>query len=186
MPQTQGMFSLMKLQQTHLVNKRMLASLSPTPQGSRGQMELHVGGLCCRGGWNKRKQTAGFFSERPKEESENISRVSQYMRCLCGTRRISMHAAALECVGVCFLSEALGGGLTGEVTPSQRSFEGNCVKFHRHATTPAYFELSWMCITKFSQSLCRNRFFVLHKVLKIFGIWGHRSVSLILVSFRLC
>lgn len=84
-----------------------------------------------------------------------------------------MHAAALECVGVCFLTEALGGGLTGEVTPSQRSFEGNCVKFHRHATICAHFELPWMYISTFSQSLWRKRFFCFSQDFE--DIWYLRS-----------
>lgn len=123
----------------------MLASLSPTPRGSRGQMELHVGFLCRRGGWNKRKQITGFFSERPKEESENIS-VSQYMRCLCGTHRISMHAAALEWVGVCFLSEALGGGLTSNTIPDELWGKPCKISQTEHQTGSAQGNLEYVFI----------------------------------------
>lgn len=75
-------------------------------------MELHVGGLCCRPGCNKRKQTAGFFSERPKKESENISHVAIPLE----NTAISVQADAL-------LPEASGGRLTGQVLSSKRSFQ---------------------------------------------------------------
>lgn len=137
----------------------MLASLSPTPQSSRGQMWE----VCVPGESGTKENKALFFpSERPKEGSENIRGVSQYMRRLCGTCVISMHAAALECA-VCFPSQALGGGLT-EVTPSQSSLVGNCVTFHRHATTPAHVKLRWMCVRVGAD------LFVIHKVLKTFSI----------------
>lgn len=103
------------------------------------------GGLCCRAGCNKRKQTAGFFSEKPKKESENISHVAQDMRFLWRTRRL-----------VCkLLPEASGGELTGQVWPFKRSVQWNCVKFHRLAKTPTFFKLLQIHSRRSSKSLWR-------------------------------
>lgn len=123
-------------------------------------MELHVGGFCWGAGWSKRKQTAGFFLERPKGESESISRVSQYIQCLCGTCWISMHAAALECVGV-FSFRGFRWFWWAHKRSHAISEElwGKLCKFHRRTKTIAHFELPWMCISRFSQSKCVNRFF---------------------------
>lgn len=148
----------------------MLVSLLSTPQGSRGQMELHVGVHFAGEGVSKRKQTAGFFSERPKKESENISHVAQNMPFLSTTHRISVNAAAL-------LSQALGGGLTGEVTPSQRSFERKLRNISQTRQNTR-LKLLRMRITRSSQSLWRIRLVFSTRCWRyfVFGVRGQYSL----------
>lgn len=132
------LLSFMKPKQLHFSSTNAYKQTHVPFGAAEGKWKCIVGGLCCRGGWNKRKQTASFFSERLKKESENISGSAELMWFLCRARRISACCYTWMC-GSVFIWEAVGGGLTGEVTPSQRSFEWKCVKFHRRAKMPARF-----------------------------------------------
>lgn len=127
-----------------------------------------MGGL--RWGLEQKKTNTSLFLERPKKESRNIT-VAQYLWFSCGTCWTSVCAPKFVCVGVCFLSSALGGRLTVEVIPSQGSFEWDGITFHRpngtnifatHSLAPS----SSARISPISLQAYADRLNELHKVLK--------------------
>lgn len=66
------------------------------------------------------------------------------------------------------------------VTPFQRRFEGNCVKFHRHATTPAHFERPGMCTSRFSEFVQKRIFCSPQGAEDIWHLRSHVNFSLYL------
>lgn len=101
----------------------------------------------CVAGEGGTKENKLLVSSRKDQRRNLKTSVVFHSTCDVSAEHVtySMHAAALEYVGVCFLSKALGGGLAGEVTPYQKSFEGKGAEdiwyLRSQVNFPSYFFL---------------------------------------------